>query len=53
MIESIHFKNFKGLRDATLPLSRCTILVGPNGSGKSTVLQGLEAMSGRRDYEFP
>lgn len=41
MIESIEFKNFKVLRDATLPLSRCTLLVGPNGSGKSTVLQAL------------
>ena len=41
MIESIEFKNFKILRDATLPLSPCTILVGPNGSGKSTVLEGL------------
>ena len=43
MIESIEFKNFKCLRDTTLPLSPCTILVGPNGSGKSTVLQALEA----------
>ena len=44
MIESIQFKNFKALRDATLPLGPCTILVGPNGSGKSTVLQALEAV---------
>lgn len=42
MIESIEFKNFKALRDTTLPLGPCTILVGPNGSGKSTVLQALE-----------
>lgn len=41
MLDSIEFKNFKILRDATLPLSPCTILVGPNGSGKSTVLDGL------------
>ncbi len=44
MIESIQFKNFKALRDTTLPLGPCTILVGPNGSGKSTVLQALEAV---------
>jgi len=31
-----------------LPLSPCTVLVGPNGSGKTTVLQALEAISGRR-----
>lgn len=44
MIESIEFKNFKVLRDCTLPLSPCTILIGPNGSGKSTVLQALEIL---------
>ncbi len=42
MIESIEFKNFKALRDTTLPLGPLTILIGPNGSGKSTVLQALE-----------
>lgn len=41
MIESIHFKNFKVLRDATLPLGRFTLIVGPNGSGKSTALEAL------------
>ncbi len=44
MIESIEFKNFKALRDTTLPLGPLTILVGPNGSGKSTVLQALELL---------
>jgi predicted ATPase len=42
MIKSVEFKNFKVLRDATLPLSRCTLLIGPNGSGKSTALQALQ-----------
>jgi predicted ATPase len=40
-IESIHFENFKALRDSTLPLGPCNVLVGPNGCGKSTVLQAL------------
>jgi energy-coupling factor transporter ATP-binding protein EcfA2 len=44
MIESIEFKNFKVLRNCTLPLGRCNILIGPNGSGKTTVLQALEAV---------
>lgn len=43
MIESVHFRNFKVLRDATLPLGRFTLIVGPNGSGKSTALQGFQA----------
>jgi len=41
MIKAIHFKNYKCLRDTTLPLGRLTILVGPNGSGKSTALEAI------------
>lgn len=43
MIESVQFKNFKALRNTTLPLDRFTLLVGPNASGKSTALQGIKA----------
>ena len=41
MIKSIHFKNFKILRDSILPLSQFTLIVGPNGSGKSTAMRAL------------
>lgn len=41
MIKSIHFQNFKALRDATLPLGPFTLIVGPNGSGKSTAMQAF------------
>jgi len=41
MIETVSFKNFKALRDLTMPLERLTVLVGPNGSGKTSVLQGI------------
>ncbi|MCI0676249.1 MAG: AAA family ATPase [Phycisphaerales bacterium] len=44
MIETIHFKNFKALRDTKLRLSRFNLLVGPNGSGKSTVMQALQKL---------
>jgi len=44
MIKSVQFRNFKVLRDATLPLSRFTLILGPNGSGKSTALQALLAV---------
>ncbi|MCR4411770.1 MAG: ATP-binding protein [Thermoguttaceae bacterium] len=47
MIESIEFRNFKVLRETTLPLGRCTVLVGPNGSGKSTVLKAMQAVRDR------
>lgn len=41
MIKSIHFKNFRALRDATLPLGPFTLIVGPNGSGKSTAMEAF------------
>lgn len=51
MIRSIEFKNFRMLRDTTLPLGRFTLIVGPNGSGKSTALWALSHQSrGRPDY---
>jgi predicted ATPase len=52
MIESIEFKNFKALRNTTLPLGRFTLIVGPNGSGKTTALSafGLIQNPGQRSY---
>lgn len=47
MIESIEFKNFKVLRNATLPLGKFTLIVGPNGSGKSTVFKAIDALANR------
>jgi energy-coupling factor transporter ATP-binding protein EcfA2 len=44
-LKSIEFKNFKVLRDATLPLGTFNLLVGPNGSGKSTALAALQMMT--------
>ena len=52
MIQSIEFQNFKALRDTTLPLGPCTILVGPNGSGKSTVLQALKQIRKPNETKF-
>ncbi|HLK99630.1 MAG TPA: AAA family ATPase [Myxococcaceae bacterium] len=42
MIQSVHFKNFRCLRDVKLNLAPLTVLVGPNSSGKTTVLEGLK-----------
>ena len=51
MIESIHFKNFKALRNSKLELGHFTLLVGPNGSGKTTAMQALVAA--RESNAFP
>lgn len=52
MIERVRFRNFKALRDSTLPLKPFTLIVGPNGSGKSTALQGLYMTGhGSADYD--
>lgn len=45
MIKSVQFRNFKVLRDATLPLGRFTLIVGPNGSGKSTAIRALQVVA--------
>ena len=41
MIESINVRNFKSLKDASVPIGRITVLVGLNGSGKSSLLQAM------------
>ncbi len=52
MIQSVHFQNFRCLRDVTLKLAPLTVLVGPNSSGKTSVLEGLKPRSKveRSDY---
>ena len=46
MIDSVDFKNFKGLREVTVPLGRrFCVLVGPNGAGKTSVLQGIHFLA--------
>jgi predicted ATPase len=52
MIKSIKFRNFKVLRDATLPLGPFTLIVGPNGSGKSTAMQAFSFVQNTRLYDF-
>jgi predicted ATPase len=40
-IQSLHFKNFRVFRDATLRLGATTLLIGPNGTGKTTCMDAL------------
>ena len=43
-LEKIHIKNYRSLRNVTLPLKPMTVLVGPNASGKSNVLSALYSL---------
>ena len=42
LLEKVHIKNYRSLRNITLPLKPLTVLVGPNASGKSNVLSALD-----------
>jgi predicted ATPase len=44
MFTSAKFRNFKSLKDFTVPLKRVNILVGPNNAGKSSVLDAFRAL---------
>jgi energy-coupling factor transporter ATP-binding protein EcfA2 len=41
-IQSVRIKNFRALKDMTIPFDSVTTLIGPNGAGKSTVLRALD-----------
>ncbi len=41
-IQSVFIKNFRTLKDVTIPFDSVTTLIGPNGTGKSTVLRALD-----------
>jgi predicted ATPase len=41
MIENISVRNFKSLKEASVPIGRITVLIGLNGSGKSSLLQAM------------
>lgn len=41
-IQSVRIKNFRTLKDVTIPFDSVTTLIGPNGAGKSTVLRSLD-----------
>ena len=41
-IQSVHIKNFRTLKDVSIPFDSITTFIGPNGAGKSTVLRALD-----------
>jgi hypothetical protein len=43
-ITSLRFHNFKALKNYSLSLEQCNILVGPNNAGKSTVISAFRIL---------
>lgn len=41
-LKSVRIKNFRALKDVTIPFDSVTTFIGPNGAGKSTVLRALD-----------
>lgn len=41
-IKSVRIRNFRTLKDVTIPFDSVTTFIGPNGAGKSTVLRALD-----------
>ncbi len=50
MITQFHVKNYKALRDVTLPLAPIHVLIGPNDSGKTSILEAIAALCKSADY---
>lgn len=41
-IQTVRIRNFRTLKDVTIPFDSVTTFIGPNGAGKSTVLRALD-----------
>jgi len=52
MLTQVEIRNFRCLREVSVPLKPLTVLVGPNDSGKSVFLAGLRTLSGTRNLEL-
>ena len=52
-LEKIHIKNYRSLRNVTLPIKPLTVLVGPNASGKSNTLRSLGLLNSMLKFETP
>ena len=48
MLTELTVKNFRCLRDVTVPLKPLTVLIGPNDSGKSTLLAVMDLLLNER-----
>ena len=55
-LTSLHIKNYRSIRDATVELGDLTVFIGANASGKSAILDALRFLSEAvqaRDFRAP
>jgi energy-coupling factor transporter ATP-binding protein EcfA2 len=50
-LTSVRIRNFRCLKDVSIPMGQVTALIGPNGSGKSAVIRALEFFFGHREVD--
>ncbi|WP_449621702.1 ATP-dependent nuclease [Robertmurraya sp. Marseille-Q9965] len=51
-LKEVKIKNFRSLKDITVPLSKNTILIGENNSGKTAFLDAIKLGLGRSSKKF-
>lgn len=51
-IKSVRIKNFRTLKDVSIPFDSITTFIGPNGVGKSTVLRALDWYFNGKPYSL-
>ena len=52
MIEQVVIKNYKSIRDLSLPLNRLNVLIGSNGVGKSNFISFFELTKAIYEQRF-
>ena len=52
MIEQVLIKNYKSIRDLSLPLNRLNVLIGSNGAGKSNFISFFELIKAIYEQRF-
>ena len=49
MLERVHVRGYRSLRDCVLRLAPCTLVVGPNGSGKTNLYCAMQLVADAAD----
>ncbi len=47
LLTKITIKNFRGIKELTIPLDECTVLIGENNTGKTSVLEAVHTCLSR------